>query len=498
MDERLRQLGAEVARIQDEASPDGRRRAAVRNRLLQTSESSTRPAWRLRRPAIGLGLTAAALVAALFVWLRGPGIIEYRAGAAGSSSRVDEWIAAPVNSDLPIMFTDGSSIHLSPGSRARVRELSKVGAAVQLERGQATVHVVHRHETRWSVEAGPFVVHVIGTRFWVRWEPSDKSFGLQVLDGKVRVAGPGGTRTVTRRDGEVQVTLEALVAEPDPEPAVARTPNMEPVRPAETVPTTEPALAKRGPGVEQRPRHVADTQGLRRSGSPDSAPTRAQAPSSAPRTPSYRPPSGRLELKLPPKNPAIADERAPTDEPPPISEAPPAAEAPADEQTESEPDVPEAPAPSTEPAWKELVDEGAYEEALSTLSTEQLKEATRQGEERDLVNLAAVARRTGDPRARYIYSVVRSRFAGTDGAANAAFMIARMEFHAGAPQAAATWLEIYLRERPGGRFSREAAGRLIEAYVRAEDSTSAKAAAERYLALYPKGPHAALARSTLQ
>jgi transmembrane sensor len=121
-----------------------------------------------------------------------------------------------------------------------------------------------------------------------------------------------------------------------------------------------------------------------------------------------------------------------------------------------------------------------------------------QGDERDVVNIAAAARRTGDARTRYMYSVVRARFAGTDGAANAAFMIARMEFHANAPHAAAGWLEIYLRERPDGRFAREAAGRLVEAYVQSEDSPKAKAAAERYLARYPDGPHAALARSVLQ
>ncbi|MBW2159577.1 MAG: outer membrane protein assembly factor BamD, partial [Deltaproteobacteria bacterium] len=134
----------------------------------------------------------------------------------------------------------------------------------------------------------------------------------------------------------------------------------------------------------------------------------------------------------------------------------------------------------------------------STLDPEQFKEAIWQGDENDLVNLAAAARRTGDARARHIYSVVRSRFAGTDGAANAAFMIARMEFHADAPHAAANWLEIYLRERPRGRFAREAAGRLIEAYVHADDTLGATDSAERYLARYPNGPHAALARSVLQ
>ena len=141
--------------------------------------------------------------------------------------------------------------------------------------------------------------------------------------------------------------------------------------------------------------------------------------------------------------------------------------------------------------------EGAYEEMLSSLSPAQLEEAMWQGDERDVVNIAAAARRTGDARTRYMYSVVRARFAGTDAAANAAFMIARMEFHANAPDAAVGWLEIYLRERPDGRFAREAAGRLVEAYLRVDDSSKAKAAAERYLARYPDGPHAALARSVL-
>jgi TolA-binding protein len=191
-------------------------------------------------------------------------------------------------------------------------------------------------------------------------------------------------------------------------------------------------------------------------------------------------------LKLPPKSPDNA------------AETPPDAKAPAVAEPEPEPVASEEPAPVPEPAWKALAQEGAYAKMLSSLSPAEVEEAMWQGDERDVVNMAAVARRTGDVRAGYIYSVVRSRFAGSDGAANAAFMIARMAFHAGAPRSAASWLEVYLRERPDGRFAREAAGRLVEAYVDADDSPSAKAAAGRYLARYPDGPHAALARSVLR
>lgn len=464
MDERLEQLGAEVARIQDEALPDGRRRAAVRRRLLQTPRPSAHRTWGLWRPAIGLALASAALVAVFLLRPLESEIAEYRAGDAPPSTRVDEWIAAPGPATLPIVFSDGSSVQLSPGSRARVRQLSDTGAVVQLEHGQATVHVVHRNETRWTVEAGPFAVNVIGTRFRVQWEPADEAFGLEVLDGAVRLSGPGGTRTVTRGDGAVRASLR-------PPAPVNEEPNIEP-GPARTIEASGPPPAappSREPTFE-----------------PTRERTRAEPRFTTPDTPSYRPPSAPLELKLPPKSPGIAPD------------APSPAQTPDVAETQTEPAETEEPAPAPEPAWKALAEEGAYEEMLSSLSPAQVEEAIWQGVEDDLVNMAAAARRAGDARAGYIYSAVRSRFPGTDGAANAAFMIARMEFHVGTPRAAASWLETYLRERPNGSFAREAAGRLIEAYVDADVSPSAKAAAERYLARYPNGPHAALARSVLQ
>jgi len=156
------------------------------------------------------------------------------------------------------------------------------------------------------VEAGPFVVNVIGTRFRVRWEPSEEAFGLAVLDGTVRLSGPSGTRRVTRGDGEVRANLRS------PAPATAE-------------PTIEPK------------------------------PTRAIEMSEPRRT---SPPSGRLELKLPPKMPDVAPD------------ATPPAAAPAVAETEPEPAASEQPAPVPEPAWKALAEEGAYEQVLSTLDPE--------------------------------------------------------------------------------------------------------------------------------
>jgi outer membrane protein assembly factor BamD (BamD/ComL family) len=67
----------------------------------------------------------------------------------------------------------------------------------------------------------------------------------------------------------------------------------------------------------------------------------------------------------------------------------------------------------------------------------------------------------------------------------------------GAFSDAARWFAAYLAEAPAGSYARDAAGRLIEAHQRAGDAAAAAQAAERYLATYPKGPHADLARSIL-
>jgi len=469
MDERLEQLGADVARIQDETLPDGRRRAAVRRKLLVTPLPAKQRTRRLWRPAMGLALTSAALIALFMFRTSEPGLVEYRVGDAPPSNRIDEWIAAPDTQMLPITFTDGASVRLGPGSRARVRKLSELGAAVELERGEATVHVVHRNETRWTVEAGPFVVNVVGTRFRVQWEPRNEAFGLDMLEGTVRLNAPSGMRTVTPSDGPVRLSLR------NSEPAFPA-PEAEPRAPHEEEPNVERHRARATSAPEPPPAApVGPARG------------RSEARVATPDTPSYRPPSGPLELRLPPKTPDAASDPKPVEE----TQAQPETEpdsAPREEQT---PDAPE-------PTWQELAADGDYEKMLSSLSPAQIEEAMWQGDEHDVVNIAAAARRTGDARTRYMYSVVRARFAGTDGAANAAFMIARMEFHANAPDAAVGWLEIYLRERPDGRFAREAAGRLVEAYVQIGDAAKARAAAERYLTRYPDGPHAALARSVLQ
>jgi len=470
MNERLRQLGTVVARIQDEALVDDARRVAVRRRLLSAPLASQPRALWPRRAALGLALASAALLAILLLQKNGETeIIAYRSGNALPSHQVDQWIDAPDTQTLPIVFSDGSTVRLSPGARARVRRLTQTGASLQLERGEAEVHVHHEEDTQWSVQAGPFTVHVIGTRFHVGWEPRREEFALEVFEGSVQLSGPTGVRRAGRGDEEIRISLRPTAPQPQPHQVAEPQPPALPTPPA----PTPGAASPRSDATSHRPRWRTPT------------PQPAPAPSAAP----TRPPSAPLELKLPPKQPQAEPQKTG------------AAATPAHtEEHEEEPaqKASELPKPAPVPAWKALADAGEYEQVLSSLSAEQVEDAIWHGEATDLVNLGTAARRAGDARAGYIYSVVRSRFAGSDAAANAAFILGRMQFHAGVPQSAATWLQTYLRERPNGRFSREAMGRLVESYVRAGDAARAQSAARRYLARYPHGPHAALARSVLQ
>ncbi|MEM8609768.1 MAG: FecR domain-containing protein [Myxococcota bacterium] len=454
MSEPLEKLGARVARAQDELLQDPSRREAVRERLRSQARPTSRETrslgWRVW--AGGAGVLAAAAATLLILSNRAPDTIHYRVGNAGVSNAIGAPISAAEGRRLAVSFSDDSWFRLAPSARARVDELTPTGAQLRLEQGEATFYVHQREGTRWLVRAGPFLVEVIGTTFGVTWEPEAESFALAVYEGRVQVSGPGiGTRQVGAGD-EVEVNLGAGPApsKPPPEPPTPAAPSA----PEATSPAPAPERRTRKPRVPK---------------------AGAEAPRQVERTPPA--PADPSAVEAPEASPTGTPE---TEDATPVVEAP-AAEAP--------------PTPEEDPPWKDLVERGEYVELLSTSSPTQVRQAIERISQRDLVALAAAARRTSDPRTTEIYLAIRSRFPQTDAAAQAAFMLARIEFHDGSFEDAAGWLETYLQERPKGRFAREASGRLIEAYGKAGDQTRAKAAAQRYLDRYPDGPHAGLARS---
>ncbi|MFO0547820.1 MAG: tetratricopeptide repeat protein [Polyangiaceae bacterium] len=187
---------------------------AQRERVL----SRVRPPRRVPG-ARALALLAAAaifVVAALFFVRRSnnqpsPVALSFQIG--GAQGVVGEWLAAPSDKPLPVAFSDGSRLTLAAGSQARVAETTTSGAEVVLERGSLEAEVRHRADTSWRVDAGPFQVHVVGTRFEVSWDPTMKRLRLTLREGAVDLTGPGidGARRVAA--GE---SVELALGEPPP------------------------------------------------------------------------------------------------------------------------------------------------------------------------------------------------------------------------------------------------------------------------------------------
>jgi hypothetical protein len=150
------------------------------------------------------------------------------------------------------------------------------------------------------------------------------------------------------------------------------------------------------------------------------------------------------------------------------------------------------PAPAAAPAWKDLAAAGKYRDALAAAEAAGFDAEVARASSADLLLLADAARLGGSPaRARVALLAARSRF-GARG--HTAFLLGKIAADQGGSSGeAVSWFETYLRESPGGSFAEQALGRIMELSRR--DADGGARAAERYLARYPNGAHAALARS---
>jgi hypothetical protein len=158
--------------------------AAQKTRFIEQVTREAEPSYARWLAAAG---AAAAVFALCVSLLHRP---ELGFSVTGAVGKEGQWIAASVERSLPIAFTDGTELVLQPEARARVVALTKDGAHIVLERGRIVADVVHRADARWRLDAGPYVVDVIGTRFEVSWDPVVEHFELILQEGRVRVNGP--------------------------------------------------------------------------------------------------------------------------------------------------------------------------------------------------------------------------------------------------------------------------------------------------------------------
>ncbi|MBN2196382.1 MAG: FecR domain-containing protein [Polyangiaceae bacterium] len=363
---------------------------------------SARTGARRRGHFRGLWLSAAAVV----LLVGGTAVVTGTHGLWHHGPQAGAWLETTTDSAQPLVFGDGSRVEVQGGSRVLVASVDPEGARITVERGAIHADIVHRTDTDWAFESGPFVVQVTGTALTVSWQPSTQEFSVEVQSGSVWVTGPmlDGGRSVVRGQ-------RCRVRIPDARLEVTRL------------------------GTE--------------SGSPSEVPSLSVT-------------------DLPLESNAASEDSGSTSRHR-IAAAPP-------------------------PSFVELERAGKYREALAVAERVGFSAILGGGTTTELMSLERAARLGGRPDlSRSALGACRARFPGTPEAATAAYLLGR----SAAAGEAAQWFETYLTEHPSGALAREAEGRVIESHHAAGNHAMARATAERYLARYPDGPHAAFAKSVL-
>ncbi|PRQ05014.1 FecR domain-containing protein [Enhygromyxa salina] len=144
-------------------------------------------------------------------------------------------------------------------------------------------------------------------------------------------------------------------------------------------------------------------------------------------------------------------------------------------------------------SWDQHFDNSDYAaawQALAQLSGGIHAEATHANANTllDLADVAHYTKHSDD--ARKLLEQLRERFPASDEAGKAAFALGRLAATSGSQAKAASWFELYLVELPNGSLAGDALARLIDSYDALGRKGDASEAAKRYLARFPKGPHA--------
>jgi TolA-binding protein len=134
--------------------------------------------------AVALVFAAAALVLALRLRDRE---LTYEVTNATIS---EGGYVATTDAEALLRFSDRSELGVGAGTRVRVSRLEVHGARVMLEGGLLHVRIRPEPHGAWTLDAGPYVVHVTGTEFDLAWRVDDQTLDLRLRKGSVVVEGP--------------------------------------------------------------------------------------------------------------------------------------------------------------------------------------------------------------------------------------------------------------------------------------------------------------------
>lgn len=172
---------------------------------------------------------AAVLLVAVLAWPR-----TLRFTVAGFAAAPGAYVAAG-SAPSTIRFSDGTEFDVQPATHGRVTTVDRHGARLVLERGVAIARVHHLPDAEWHVAAGPFDVHVVGTKFQVSWDPEREVFRLDLHEGAVvvsgglldrgRSVGSGQTLLVSVREGRTDLVPTTTLASASPSVPASSSPS---------------------------------------------------------------------------------------------------------------------------------------------------------------------------------------------------------------------------------------------------------------------------------
>ncbi len=179
-----------------EPSPAGARLRWQRARLLESikQEHQGRTRWQGSTrglPAkLAFGLTLGLAIGGVYFATSPESALPHELTASLDATPLAEggWIETGARSEK-IEFSEGSQVKLLEGSKARIGRLGPEHAELMLESGRLDAHIIKHTGIHWTIAAGPYRVHVVGTQFSVEWDFTRERFRVAVEEGEVRVSG---------------------------------------------------------------------------------------------------------------------------------------------------------------------------------------------------------------------------------------------------------------------------------------------------------------------
>ncbi|MDP8998551.1 MAG: FecR domain-containing protein [Myxococcota bacterium] len=260
------ELVARLVNVARDASEDalGAREQAGFHRLERTLVG-TAPKQHRAGPWLRLALLPVALAATVGAYLVHERAITFEVVSARVA---DGGYVSSTSVGAAVRFSDDSDLRLEPGTRMRISRLEVRGAHVMLEGGKLHVRIHPQPRGSWTLDAGPYIVHVTGTEFDLAWRVDEQTLDLQLRKGSVTVEGPlalGGVKVDAgqRLIANANAGTLSLVDEVSARPPAVENPQPPAAPPLPPPATASPQRVASVAPVASTPRSVVSTANAR-------------------------------------------------------------------------------------------------------------------------------------------------------------------------------------------------------------------------------------------